>query len=55
MSYRGRVENMEARLKKDIMNELRVVQNFGNLVVSNEMLTHQVVVVLSCDSRCPSA
>lgn len=38
---------MEARLKKDIMNEIRVVQNCGNLVVSNELLTHQVVVLSS--------
>ena len=40
---------MEARLKKDIMNEIRVVQNCGNLVVSNELLTHQVVVLSSYD------
>ena len=49
MSSRSRVENMEARLKKDIMNEIRVVQNCGNLVVSNELLTHQVVVLSSYD------
>ena len=54
LRHRSKVENMEARLKKDIMNELRVVQNCGNVVVSNEVISHQVGELSSFHSRCPS-
>lgn len=39
---RSKVENMEQRLKKDVMNELRIPSNGGNIVVHEEVTTHHV-------------
>ena len=33
---------MEQRLKKDVMNELRVMTNGGNIVVHEEIAMHNV-------------
>mgnify|MGYP001660196586 CR=1 FL=1 len=39
---RNKVENMEKRMKKDLMNELRMVENGGNIVVNDEVAVHRV-------------
>ena len=39
---RSKVENMEQRLKKDVMNELRIPSSGGNIVVHEEVTTHHV-------------
>ena len=33
---------MEKRMKKDLMNELRIIDNGGNIVVSDEVAIHRV-------------
>ena len=56
MRNRNKVENMEQRLKKDVMNELRIPSNGGNIVVHEEVTTHHVdslpfpSLILSCVS-----
>ena len=44
---KSKVENMEKRLKKDVMNECRVVGNGCNIVVQNEETLHNVVLLSS--------
>lgn len=39
---KSKVENMEKRLKKDVMNECRVVENGCNIVVQREETIHNV-------------
>ena len=52
---KSKVENMEKRLKKDVMNACRVVSNGCNIVVQNEETLRNVVLLLlfhcSCESR----
>ena len=49
---RSKVENMEQRLKKDVMNELRIPSNGGNVVVHEEVTTHHVYNFVSVTLIC---
>lgn len=44
---KSKVENMEKQLKKDVMNECRVVENGCNIVVQREETVHNVTIDLT--------
>ena len=45
---KSKVENMEKRLKKDVLIECRVPGNSGNIVVHDEEELHMVRFLLFC-------